>query len=161
MVPEPGRWAWRGRDTTELTCHLEIQSIGPDGWLQVEDCVTNYSKLSRREQLRFIISWVLWVRNLGVAWLGDSGSGSLMRLLSRCWLEPPSSEGPMGWRIHFQAGSLAWLASQCQLLAGGLSSSPVASPQGCSRVLTAWQPGSFRANDPRGSRAEGTMTAMP
>ena len=29
-----------------------------------------------------------------------------------------------GWRVHFRVGSFMWLAKQCWLLAGGLSSSP-------------------------------------
>lgn len=33
--------------------------------------------------------------------MGGSGSGSLVRLLSGCWLELPSSEGLTGWRTHF------------------------------------------------------------
>lgn len=61
----------------------------------------------------------------GVAYLGDSGSGILMRLPSSCWLGLSSSQG--GWRVGLQAPSHGyWQEASVsrQVLARGLCSLP-------------------------------------
>lgn len=72
----------------------------------------------------------LRVRNLGVAYWGDSGLGFLMRLPPSCWLPPRVaviSRLSGSWRIRFQAALRGcWQEASVShwLLARGLRSSP-------------------------------------
>lgn len=50
----------------------------------------------------------VWARNLGVAYLGDVGSPSFMRLQSGCRLVPMSSEGSTGAENLLPRWSLTW-----------------------------------------------------
>lgn len=98
-----------------------------------------------------IISQFLWNRNLEIASIGGSGSGSFLRLSSRKWLRLQSSEGLMGaGRFLFK-----WLSSS-----HSLSSSLVVGrrplffatwspPQGCLGFFNTWQLAFLRASDLR------------
>lgn len=97
----------------------------------------------------YCLTQFLRVRNSGVTWLGGSGSGSLLRLQSACqpWLQ--SSEGvTLGWRVHFQEGSLA-----CWLLAGRPSvPCQVELPVGLHEGLHAMTAGFSQREDAEASR---------
>lgn len=62
-------------------------------------CATDYPQTGGLKQPTFIMSQVLWGRNLGAAYMGSSGSGCHMMLQIRAWPEiqkPEDSTGTKG-----------------------------------------------------------------
>lgn len=100
----------------------------------------------------FIFSPHLWVRSLRIAWLGGFSSGCLMSLQPG-WCG--SLDG--GWGSWHGDSALIWLASQCWLLAGGLSSLPRGPLHRTTQVSSRLATGSPTVSDLRGKGGCGNV----
>ena len=87
-------------------CLVLLEWFGAMSKCKIDSCISylwlhnqspyNLVKNFGLKQQTFIISEQLWVRNSGATQLNGCGSGTLVRLQSRCWLGPQSSEGSTG-----------------------------------------------------------------
>lgn len=106
-----------------------------------------YNKSSSNSGLTTVIiylSWFLWVRSLGTAWLGGPGLGLHDVAGNQQVLQ--SSAVVYVVRIStFQSASLMWLASQCWLLAGRF----ISCLPGFLGFLMVWQLAFPKTSNPR------------
>lgn len=94
------------------------------GFLPICEGIANYLRTAAEHKHNvYYLTQLLWVRNLGQASLGDSGSDALMKLQSRCCLGLHHLKAWLGleypfprWLTHMPSSSMLVTGSRLQFL---------------------------------------------
>lgn len=76
--------SWGAKEETGVQRLQNLPNIARASVLIIYYCEQIIPKHRGMKQHTLMLSWFLWVRNTGAAWLVGLGSGSLMRLRARC-----------------------------------------------------------------------------